>query len=70
MKKIRALVFLLVNILLSADEIKHPFLYIPGMFDNGDLFTSEYNVVKTLNAKEGFYYKKYFSGKYNYDKST
>jgi len=46
----------------------YPFLYIPGMFDNGDLFNDEYAVAKTLNSVDGFYYTTYFSTGNVYDK--
>jgi len=43
------------NIFLTAYELKYPFLYIPGMFDNGDMFVNDYQTVKTLDGENGFY---------------
>ena len=48
-------------------DIKYPFVYIPGMFDNGDLLTKDNLLIKETNGKDGFYYKNYFSEGYNYD---
>jgi len=51
----------------SNENIKYPIIYIPGMFDNGDLLTKDNLLVKNLNNKDGFYYKEYFNEKNNYD---
>jgi len=39
----------------------YPFIYIPGMFDNGDLLNKDNQLVVTLNNENGFYFKNYFS---------
>lgn len=52
----------------STEEVKYPFVYIPGMFDNGDLLTKDNLLVKNLNGEDGYYYRNYFDSKYNYDK--
>ena len=53
---------------MNSGEIKYPFIYIPGMFDNGDLMNLDYLLVNNLNNKDGFYYKNYFNEIYNYEK--
>lgn len=69
-KKIKILLILYLFtsfILLSAGEIKYPFIYIPGMFDNGDMLNSNYLLVKNLNNKDGYYYNNYFNNEFNYE---
>jgi hypothetical protein len=49
--------------------MKYPFIYIPGMFDNGDMITAESLMVKNINDKGGFYDVNYFKdSKYTYNK--
>ena len=62
--------FLFLALSLNCEELKYPFLYIPGLFDNGDLFNKDYKLVKVLNNEGGFYYKNYFNGEYNYSEDN
>ena len=57
-----------INFMFS-NNMPYPFIYIPGMFDNGDLLTRDSLLVKNLNNPEGYYYKNYFSKKYEYNNS-
>lgn len=71
MKKV--LVIIILTFLLSsltAIETTYPFIYIPGMFDNGDLQTKDDLLVKNLNHENGFYYNNYFEGNFVYDKES
>lgn len=73
MKKIFLLILVLSGIyFLSAGPVKYPIIYIPGMFDNGDLLLSDSNLVKTLNNEDGFYDLHYYSDSsgdgYQYDR--
>lgn len=61
------MLFFTTIINMSANELKYPFIYIPGMFDNGDLCREDYLLVKNLNHEDGFYYNSYFSDDYRYD---
>ncbi len=61
-------ILLLINLLIMSDDMRYPFIHIPGMFDNGDLLNSDYLLVKNLNNEDGYYYKKYFINKCNYNK--
>ena len=67
MKNIIASLFLFLTLIANSEDLKYPFIYIPGMFDNGDLLTADSLLVKNLNDKEGFYYKEYFNGGNEYD---
>ncbi len=69
MKPYIFILFILFSLseLYSFEEPKYPIIYIPGMFDNGDLLTKDNLLVKNTNDKDGFYYKNYFTEKYNYD---
>ena len=53
------------TIALFSNESKqigaYPFIYIPGMFDNGDLLNKDNQLVVTLNNEDGFYFNNYFS---------
>ncbi|MBP7552916.1 MAG: hypothetical protein KA885_05765, partial [Spirochaetes bacterium] len=54
-----------LTIALFSNESKqlgaYPFIYIPGMFDNGDLLNKDNQLVVTLNNEGGFYFNNYFS---------
>lgn len=54
-----------LTIALFSNESKklgaYPFIYIPGMFDNGDLLNKDNQLVVTLNNEDGFYFNNYFS---------
>jgi hypothetical protein len=63
---ISALIF--SSMTVFCDDLKYPFLYIPGMFDNGDLLTADSLLVRNLNDPDGFYFHEYFSGGFKYDR--
>jgi len=59
--------FLFLSILLiNSNDMKYIFVYIPGMFDNGDLLIEKSDMVKNLNNEDGFYYNNYFNNQINY----
>jgi len=61
-------VFLLLSILsINSGDMKYIFVYIPGMFDNGDLLLENSQLVKNLNNKDGYYHNNYFNDQYNYN---
>jgi len=71
MKKKFIIFFLLLNTLIFGNNMKYPFIYIPGMFDNGDKENSQSLLVKNLNHEDGYYYKNYFSASiYKYNKES
>jgi hypothetical protein len=53
---------------MNAEQLSYPFIYIPGMFDNGDLLTEDSLLVKNLNNKDGYYFKNYFLNRNEYNK--
>ncbi len=72
MKKILlvCIILILSTSFISTDEIPYPFIYVPGMFDNGDLLTSDSLLVKNFNNKDGFYFNNYFTDKFRYEKEA
>jgi hypothetical protein len=70
MKKIMMLLFSLLafsTISINAEGI-YPFVYIPGMFDNGDFETPDSLLVQQCTAFGGFYDLNYFTDDFSYDK--
>ncbi len=69
MKKIvYILLMVMLVVTIYPERMKYPFIYIPGMFDNGDLLTSKSLLVRDIESKDGFYGKTYFNdSKYVYD---
>ncbi len=61
------LIFIGLNAYMYSKNITYPFIYIPGMFDNGDLLTKDSLLVKNLNNIDGYYYNNYFKNN-DYDK--
>ncbi len=63
------IIFLLIiqNFFIFSNNISYPFIYIPGMFDNGDLLTKDSLLVKNLNNPNGYYYNNYFANNNQYN---
>src|SRR4030042_4569393 len=69
LKKVIIIYLILINQItfMFSNNITYPFIYIPGMFDNGDLLTKDSLLVKNLNNLDGYYYNNYFKNN-DYDK--
>lgn len=69
-KKVIIIHLILVNLIISmySNNKTYPFIYIPGMFDNGDLLTKDSVLVKNLNNTNGYYYNNYYFKNKTYDK--
>lgn len=65
LRKVLSVIFIFSAIYLYPSA--YPFIYIPGMFDNGDLFNKDYSVVETLNNESGFYFENYFKDGFDYN---
>lgn len=56
------IIYLTLSVLtLKLFPTAYPIVYVPGMFDNGDMLNKDNQLIITLNEEDGFYYNNYFS---------